>query len=96
MQRFPFKEGPDARVFVCRHLLQQSAGLKKVYHFSTPEYQWNFVCDAETHVNEDLLESTLGEVLQLFPEAAEVADCPDNVMMVKGESGWYEFRFKGR
>ena len=93
---FPFSCGPGTAVLCCRHLLEE-AGLFRVYHLATQSPVWRFTC-REEHMEDDLVESTLGEMLRRFPETGELADIPGtlNVMFQRGvNSGkWYDFHFQ--
>lgn len=96
MKTFPFEESPEEEVLVCRHLLEEEAVLGEVYHFDVPKLSWRFACNSNKHTEHDVCKTTLGTMLERYPEIEEISSCPVNCMLRKGcNSGkWYDFIFE--
>lgn len=97
MSCYPFLDPPETEVLTCCHLLADSATLRDVIHVSTDisKWQWQFFCDQPEHDEAQLRTTTLNHMLSLYPEIAELADCPLNCRLKKGfvSGKWYDFHF---
>jgi hypothetical protein len=93
MEKWPFKENPEALIVICKHL-QGGAKLHWVHHVPKEEHVWQLTC-AEEHQSSDMNKITLAEASKLFPEIIELADVPED-MSVSFKRGinsgkWYDF-----
>lgn len=95
---FPFADGPDTPVLLCRHLLE-GAPLFRVYHLPGEDPKWHLLCRESEHFLAEGVRSTLGETLRRFPEIAELAGIPadQRLMLQRGQvSGhWIDFIMDG-
>jgi hypothetical protein len=93
MKDFPFRESPDTLVVICSHL-SKGADLHWVHHVPGEEFIWQFMCNSE-HERSNMMEKTLMEAYQRFPEIGELANTPPNmdVSFKKGKNSgkWYDF-----
>jgi hypothetical protein len=93
VKKYSFKEKPETAILICSHLMK-GADLHWVHHLPGEQFQWNLMC-VEEHTLSDMVETTLLEAHNLFPEIGELADVPEDmhVSFKKGKNSgrWYDF-----